>query len=60
MMEKADIKSMNLLELTDFVISMGEKGFRGKQLYQWMHEKLSLSIDDMTNLSMGFREKLKE
>ncbi|MDE6903359.1 MAG: 23S rRNA (adenine(2503)-C(2))-methyltransferase RlmN [Lachnospiraceae bacterium] len=59
-MEKADIKSMNLSELTDFVISMGEKGFRGRQLYQWMHEKLSLSIDDMTNLPAGFRGKLKE
>jgi len=60
MMEKADIKSMSLLELTDFVTHLGEKGFRGKQLYQWMHEKLSPSIDDMTNLSAGFREKLKE
>ena len=59
-MEKADIKSMSLLELTDFVTHLGEKGFRGKQLYQWMHEKLSPSIDDMTNLSAGFREKLKE
>ena len=60
MMEKADIKSMSLLELTDFVTHLGEKGFRGKQLYQWMHEKLSPSIDDMTNLPAGFREKLKE
>ncbi|RKJ63076.1 23S rRNA (adenine(2503)-C(2))-methyltransferase RlmN [Roseburia sp. 1XD42-69] len=59
-MEKADIKSMSLLELTDFVTHLGEKGFRGKQLYQWMHEKLSPSIDDMTNLPAGFREKLKE
>ena len=59
-MEKADIKSMSLLELTDFVTHLGEKGFRGKQLYQWMHEKLSPSIDDMTNLPAGFRKKLKE
>lgn len=59
-MEKADIKSMSLSELTDFVTLMGEKGFRGKQLYQWMHEKLSPSIDDMTNLPTGFREKLNE
>ena len=59
-MEKADIKSMSLLELTDFVTHLGEIGFRGKQLYQWMHEKLSPSIDDMTNLPAGFREKLKE
>lgn len=60
MTEKADIKSMNLSELTEYVTFLGEKAFRAKQLYQWMHEKLVVTIDDMTNLSADFREKLKE
>lgn len=60
MTEKADIKSMNLSELTEYVTFLGEKAFRAKQLYQWMHEKLAVTIDDMTNLSADFREKLKE
>ena len=51
-MEKADIKSMSLLELTDFVTHLGEKGFRGKQLYQWMHKKLAEDFAEMTNLSL--------
>ncbi len=59
-MEKRDIKSMNLPELTAFVGELGEKSFRAKQLYQWMHQKLVPSIDDMTNLSKNFREALKE
>lgn len=59
-MEKRDIKSMDLAELTAFVGELGEKPFRARQLYQWMHEKLAPSIDDMTNLSKAFREKLKE
>ena len=59
-MEKRDIKSMTLPELTEFVKEVGEKPFRAKQLYQWMHEKLSPSIDDMTNLPKSFREKLNE
>lgn len=59
-MEKRDIKSMNLPELTEFVKELGEKPFRAKQLYQWMHVKLAPSLDDMTNLSKDFREKLKE
>ena len=59
-MEKRDIKSMNLPELTEFVKELGEKPFRAKQLYQWMHQKLAASYDDMTNLSKGFRETLKE
>ena len=59
MTEKIDIKSMNLTELTAYVTESGEKPFRAKQLYQWMHQKLSPSIDEMSNLSNAFKEKLK-
>lgn len=38
-MEKTDIKSLNLEELTAFVESIGEKKFRAKQIYEWMHRK---------------------
>ncbi len=55
-----DIKSMNLKELKDYVSSLGEKPFRAKQLYEWMHVKLADSFDEMTNLSKDFRSKLKE
>lgn len=57
---KIDIKSMNLVELTEFVASIGEKAFRAKQLYQWLHVKQVYAFDDMTNLSKAFREKLNE
>jgi len=58
-MSKVDIKSMNLKELSEYVENLGEKKFRAKQLYQWMHEKQVGSIDDMSNLPNAFREKLK-
>lgn len=57
---KIDIKSMNLAELTELVASIGEKAFRAKQLYQWLHVKQVYAFDDMTNLSKAFREKLDE
>lgn len=57
---KIDIKSMNLADLTEFVASIGEKAFRAKQLYQWLHVKQVYAFDDMTNLSKAFREKLNE
>lgn len=57
---KIDIKSMDLAELTEFVASIGEKAFRAKQLYQWLHVKQVYAFDDMTNLSKTFREKLDE
>lgn len=58
--EKIDIKSMNLAELTEFVAGIGEKAFRAKQLYQWLHVKQVYSFSDMTNLSKTFRGKLDE
>lgn len=59
-MEKIDIKSLNSEELKELVISMGEKPFRGKQLYEWLHKKLAADYEEMTSLSKSFREKLKE
>ena len=48
-MERTDIKSLNLEELTAFLVSAGEKPFRAKQLYEWIHQKLAASYDEMTN-----------
>ena len=56
---KRDIKSLTLQELTDELNILGEKPFRAKQLYQWMHEKLARSYEEMTNISKALKEKLK-
>lgn len=57
-MEKTDIKSLDLEKLTLFVTSIGEKPFRAKQLYEWMHKKLASGYDEMTNLPKSLKEKL--
>ena len=57
--EKTDIKSLNLKELTEYMEQLGEKGFRAKQIYQWMHVKQVSSFEEMTNISKGLIEKLK-
>ena len=36
----------------------GEKGFRAKQIYEWIHVKMAESFGEMTNLSKTLREKL--
>ena len=59
-MKKQDIKSMELSELTDFVEALGEKPFRARQLYRWMHAKAAASFEEMTDLSQAFRERLSE
>ena len=46
-MEKTDIKSMNLEELSQFVETLGEKRFRAKQIYQWLHQKQVSSFGEI-------------
>ncbi len=50
-MEKQDIKSLTLEELTEAIRQMGDKPFRAKQIYQWLHQKLVADFDEMSNLS---------
>ncbi|MFR5601940.1 MAG: 23S rRNA (adenine(2503)-C(2))-methyltransferase RlmN [Lachnospiraceae bacterium] len=59
-MEKIDIKSLTLEELTKQMADFGEKAFRSKQIYQWLHQKLVTDFDEMTNLSKDLRSQLKE
>ncbi len=60
MSQKIDIKSMNQKELIAFMEEMGEKSFRAKQIYQWIHEKQVNSFDEMTNISKKLIETLNE
>ena len=59
MMEKKDIKSWNLEELTAELIKAGLPKFRAKQIYEWMHVKLVERFDEMTNLSKELRQTLE-
>lgn len=56
MTEKKDVKSMTLTELQEDLESRGEKAFRAKQMYEWMHVKLAEGFEAMTNLSRVLRE----
>lgn len=56
--EKIDIKALTLEELKASLKTIGEKEFRAKQIYEWLHVKLARSFDEMTNLSKELRTKL--
>lgn len=60
MNEKKDLKSCSFEEIAEEMKSIGEKAFRGKQIYEWLHKKLVSDFDEMSNLSKDLREKLKE
>ncbi len=55
---KMDLRSMTSSEMETFLLSIGEKKFRAKQVYEWVHNKGVDSFDDMLNLSKDLRAKL--
>lgn len=55
---KTDIKSLTMEELKREMEAIGEKPFRAKQLYEWMHVKLAQNYDEMTNLPKSLRDRL--
>ena len=57
---RKDIKSMTLEEVTEEMAALGEKSFRAKQIYDWIHVKLAGSFDQMSSLSKELRQKLKD
>ena len=58
-MNKKDIKSYTFDELKKEIENIGEKAFRAKQIYEWLHVKLVDTFDEMSNLSKVLREKLE-
>jgi adenine C2-methylase RlmN of 23S rRNA A2503 and tRNA A37 len=54
-----DLAALPLPELTQFVTALGEKPFRSKQLYTWVHQRGAVSFDEMTDLSKGIAGALK-
>ena len=59
-MEKIDILSLDLDELTEVLTSIGEKKFRAKQIFQWLHVKRVFDFDKMTDISVQLRRSLNE
>ena len=55
-----NIKEYNLEELKQELISLKEKPYRAEQIWNWLYKEKVKEIDDMTNLSLDLREKLKQ
>jgi 23S rRNA (adenine2503-C2)-methyltransferase len=51
---------LTLEEIKTWMGEIGEKPFRATQVCDWIYSKLVLSFDEMTNLGVETRQKLKE
>ena len=55
-----NIKDYNLDSLKEEFVNMGEKSFRVEQVFKWLYVDKVKEFDEMTNLSLELREKLKQ
>lgn len=60
MERKQNIRLLDLDGIKSALQEMGEKPFRGKQIFEWLWQKDAVTFEDMTNLSKSLREKLDE
>ena len=55
-----NIKEYNLDELQEEILAIGEKKYRAEQIFKWLYVEKVKEFDEMTNLSIELREKLKQ
>lgn len=55
-----DIRTIDPKTLSDEIVSWGEKAFRAKQIQEWLWAKKAKNFEEMSNLSLELRNKLKE
>ena len=55
-----NIKDYDLDALVEEMQNIGEKKFRAEQIFKWIHQENVTNFDEMTNLSLDLREKLKQ
>lgn len=58
-MKQQNIRHLTLAGLEEYFLSIGDKKFRARQVYDWLWVNPVQSFDAMTNLSKALREKLK-
>lgn len=59
MSDRTNLLGFTLPRLTEWVAAQGEKPFRARQLFQWIHQRGVGDFDAMTDLAKSLREKLK-
>ncbi len=59
-MKKVVLSGMNISDIEEMMTALKESKFRAKQIHNWIYLKSVSTIDEMTNLSLSFREQLNQ
>ena len=57
---RTNLLDFTLPALTEWFASLGEKPFRARQVFRWIHQRGVADFDAMTDLAKGLREKLRD
>lgn len=57
---RPNLLSLSHQELSEAVAALGEKPYRARQLFRWLHYRWAVSFDEMTDLPKAFRQTLAE
>ena len=55
-----NLYGQEMSKLVNQMVELGQKPFRATQLFTWIYEKRATSFDEMSDISLKFREVLKE
>ncbi|MDG5816675.1 23S rRNA (adenine(2503)-C(2))-methyltransferase RlmN [Chitinispirillales bacterium ANBcel5] len=55
---KTDLRDLSINELEQFILSLGEKKFRARQIYKWLYQKRVDDFEQMSNMSKHVRQQL--
>ncbi len=58
-MEKIDIKSFTEEQVREYMKTIGEKSFRGSQVFKWIYNGIK-DFDEMNNIPASLRQKLSQ
>lgn len=58
MSENLDLGSLLPEEIGDLAVELGDKKFRGKQIFEWIHKKQIVSLDEAGNIPQKLKEEL--
>ncbi len=54
-----NLKAFGQKDLEEFVQSLGQPAYRGRQIFKWLYEKDARTFEEMTDLPKDFREELR-
>ena len=59
MSERRELRSLNKEELLEWTASKGEKSYRAKQIFEWLHKRMAFTAGEMNNVPKALKDALE-